>query len=225
MWQNHIVLSALPSLLLPLYLSPSFPLPFPSPFLSSLSPPLPSLPFPSPPLSFPSLPLPLSVSLPLPSLFPLFSLRLDYKSLKRHGASYRALPKTYIQPKCSGRSQLCSDVLNDTWVSFPMWSEDSTFEGTRKTQLEDYIFRCEDERFELDVVLETNLSTIRYLEALQKKMSRYKGVRGRVLLINIYWKLKPANGDGYLSMYLDCSHHRHSTVQDFHRNALDNCLQ
>ena len=32
--------------------------------------------------------------------------------------------------------------------------------------------RCEDERFELDVVLETNLSTIRYLEAIQKKMSK-----------------------------------------------------
>lgn len=96
----------------------------------------------------------------------------DYKSLKRHGASYRALPKTYVQPKCSGRTQLCNEVLNDTWVSFPMWSEDSTFEGTRKTQFEEYIFRCEDERFELDVVLETNLSTIRYLEALQKKMSK-----------------------------------------------------
>ena len=32
--------------------------------------------------------------------------------------------------------------------------------------------RCEDERFELDVVLETNLSTIKVLEAIQKKMSR-----------------------------------------------------
>ena len=33
--------------------------------------------------------------------------------------------------------------------------------------------RCEDERFELDVVLENNLSTIRYFEALQKKMAKY----------------------------------------------------
>ena len=32
--------------------------------------------------------------------------------------------------------------------------------------------RCEDERFELDVVLEMNLSTIRYLEALQKEMAK-----------------------------------------------------
>lgn len=33
-------------------------------------------------------------------------------------------------------------------------------------------YRCEDERFELDVVLETNLSTIKVLEAVQKKMSK-----------------------------------------------------
>ena len=65
----------------------------------------------------------------------------DYKSLRRQGASYRALPKTYVQPECSGRNWLCREVLNDTWVSFPMWSEDSTFEGTRKTQYEDYVSR------------------------------------------------------------------------------------
>ena len=33
--------------------------------------------------------------------------------------------------------------------------------------------RCEDERFELDIVLDTNLSTIRIFEALQKKINRY----------------------------------------------------
>ncbi|XP_019864517.1 PREDICTED: paired amphipathic helix protein Sin3a [Amphimedon queenslandica] len=101
-----------------------------------------------------------------------FAAEIDFNSLKRHGASYRALPKSYVQLKCSGRTRLCHEVLNDTWVSFPMWSEDTTFHGTRKTQYEEYIFRCEDERFELDVVLETNLSTIKVLEAIQKKMSR-----------------------------------------------------
>ena len=35
--------------------------------------------------------------------------------------------------------------------------------------------RCEDERFELDIVLDTNLSTIRIFEALQKKFSRSVG--------------------------------------------------
>ncbi|XP_046857434.1 paired amphipathic helix protein Sin3b-like isoform X2 [Xenia sp. Carnegie-2017] len=97
-------------------------------------------------------------------------LEIDYASCKRCGTSYRALPKTYTQPKCTGRTALCREVLNDTWVSFPSWSEDTTFLGTKKTQYEEYIFRCEDERFELDGIIEVNLSTIRVLEAVQKKL-------------------------------------------------------
>ncbi|XP_015788602.1 paired amphipathic helix protein Sin3b isoform X2 [Tetranychus urticae] len=99
-------------------------------------------------------------------------MEIDYATCKRYGASYRALPKNYIQPECSGRTPLCKEVLNDTWVSFPSWSEDSTFVTSKKTQYEEFIYRCEDERFELDVVIETNLSTIRVLEAVQKRLSR-----------------------------------------------------
>ncbi|KAL5019521.1 hypothetical protein ScPMuIL_002413 [Solemya velum] len=100
------------------------------------------------------------------------AMEIDYATCKRYGASYRALPKSFPQPKCSGRAALCREVLNDTWVSFPSWSEDSTFVTSRKTQFEEHIYRCEDERFELDVVLETNLAAIRILEAVQKKMTR-----------------------------------------------------
>ena len=32
--------------------------------------------------------------------------------------------------------------------------------------------RCEDERFELDAVLETNLSTVRVFESIQRKMEQ-----------------------------------------------------
>ncbi|XP_012670299.1 paired amphipathic helix protein Sin3a [Clupea harengus] len=100
------------------------------------------------------------------------AMEIDYASCKRLGSSYRALPKSYQQPKCTGRTPLCKEVLNDTWVSFPSWSEDSTFVSSKKTQYEEHIYRCEDERFELDVVLETNLATIRVLESVQKKLSR-----------------------------------------------------
>lgn len=97
---------------------------------------------------------------------------IDLSSCKRLGASYCALPKTTEAKKCSGRTALCREVLNDTWVSFPTWAEDSTFVTSRKTQYEEIIYRCEDERFELDVVIETNSATIRVLEGVQKKMSR-----------------------------------------------------
>ncbi|KAI9583287.1 uncharacterized protein LOC119636720 isoform X2 [Glossina fuscipes] len=98
---------------------------------------------------------------------------IDLASCKRLGASYCALPQSTIPKKCSGRTALCREVLNDKWVSFPTWaSEDSTFVTSRKTQFEETIYRTEDERFELDVVIETNSATIRVLEGVQKKMSR-----------------------------------------------------
>ncbi|XP_017476361.1 PREDICTED: uncharacterized protein LOC108366452 isoform X1 [Rhagoletis zephyria] len=102
---------------------------------------------------------------------------IDLSSCKRLGASYCALPQSIIPKKCSGRTALCREVLNDKWVSFPTWaSEDSTFVTSRKTQFEETIYRnihrTEDERFELDVVIETNSATIRVLEGVQKKMSR-----------------------------------------------------
>ncbi|XP_072236154.1 paired amphipathic helix protein Sin3a-like isoform X2 [Leuresthes tenuis] len=100
------------------------------------------------------------------------AMEIDYASCKRLGSSYRALPKSYQQPKCTGRTPLCREVLNDTWVSFPSWSEDSTFVSSKKNQYEEHIYRCEDERFELDVVLETNLATIRVLETVQRRLSR-----------------------------------------------------
>lgn len=100
------------------------------------------------------------------------AMEIDYSTCKRLGASYCALPKSCALPKTSGRTALCREVLNDTWVSFPTWAEDSTFVTSRKTIYEEYIYRCEDERFELDVVIETNGATIRVLEAVQKKISR-----------------------------------------------------
>lgn len=100
------------------------------------------------------------------------AMEIDYTTLKRLGSSYRALPISYEQPKCTGRESLCKEVLNDTWVSFPSWSEDSQSVTSKKTQFEEHVYRCEDERFELDVVLETNLATILVLEAVNKDLFR-----------------------------------------------------
>lgn len=100
------------------------------------------------------------------------ALEIDLTTAKRLGASYCVIPPSQEGLTCSGRTQLCKEVLNDQWVSFPTWSEDSTFVSSRKTQYEEYMYRCEDERFELDVVIETNASTIRVLEGVNKKLSR-----------------------------------------------------
>ncbi|CAG0887572.1 unnamed protein product [Cyprideis torosa] len=97
---------------------------------------------------------------------------IDYTTCRRLGASYCALPKAHQQLKSSGLDQLGKEVLNNEWVSFPSWSEDTTFACSRKSAYEEYIFRSEDERFELDVVLETNYAAIVALEEVQQRISR-----------------------------------------------------
>lgn len=75
-------------------------------------------------------------------------LEIDYLSCKQYGASYRDI-SAYPQPISSGQTELCKQVLNATYVSFPSWSEDSTFISSKKNQYEELIFRIEDERFEV----------------------------------------------------------------------------
>ncbi|KAH9508494.1 Paired amphipathic helix protein Sin3b [Bulinus truncatus] len=40
----------------------------------------------------------------------------DFNTCKRYGASYRGIPSKFVPPKCSGRSALCREVLNDMGV-------------------------------------------------------------------------------------------------------------
>lgn len=74
------------------------------------------------------------------------TLERDVTTAKRLGASYCAIALSQEGLACSGRTQLCREVLNDQWVSIPHWSEDSSFITSRKTQYEENMYRCEDER-------------------------------------------------------------------------------
>ena len=57
-------------------------------------------------------------------------------------------------------------MLNDNWVSVPTGSEESSgaFKHMRKNEYEEKLFQCEDERFEIDMVIDSNNATIRVLE-------------------------------------------------------------
>lgn len=95
---------------------------------------------------------------------------LNLSSLKRVGC-YRIYPKGYRLCKASGRTLLCDEVLNDEMLSCPSFeSEDSGFMASKKNQYEDALFKCEDERYEMDLLLEYNLATIAVLEPLAKKL-------------------------------------------------------
>lgn len=100
-----------------------------------------------------------------------FAMDIDFASCKKYTESYRGLPSSYVAPRCGGRSELCNEVLNDTLVSFPSWSEDSS-SVIKKTMAEEQIFRCEEDRYQLDIVLENVNSTILALEGIADKLSR-----------------------------------------------------
>lgn len=71
----------------------------------------------------------------------------------KYGPSYRVLPRNFPQPICSERSDLCNEVLNDELVSVSAGSEESR-DAHRKSQYDEIVFQCEDDRTELDIVVE-----------------------------------------------------------------------
>lgn len=102
----------------------------------------------------------------------------DLSQCRRATPSYRGLPASYPIPPCSSRSKLERSVCNDEWVSVPTGSEDFSFKSMRKNQYEEALFKCEDERFEIDMVIEANTSTISLLEPLAREIDVLKEKEG-----------------------------------------------
>jgi len=96
---------------------------------------------------------------------------IDFSRCRRCSPSYRALPRDYPDPPCSDRSAAEAKVLNDVWVSLPVGSEESyTFRHMRRNQYEEMLFRVEDERFEIDMVIDSNAATLRRLEPIAEEI-------------------------------------------------------
>lgn len=98
------------------------------------------------------------------------NLAFDYASCKVVGQSYRTLPRDQGQATCSGRTELCRQVLNDVYVSCPSWSEDSS-SVIKKLGAEEQIFRCEEDRFQVDIVITNFEAVIHELTFINKKLS------------------------------------------------------
>ncbi|XP_047053944.1 paired amphipathic helix protein Sin3-like 4 [Lolium rigidum] len=95
---------------------------------------------------------------------------LDLSNCQRCTPSYRLLPKNYPMPPAGNRTDLGASVLNDHWVSVTSGSEDYSFKHMRKNQYEESLFRCEDDRFELDMLLESVNAATKRVEELIEKM-------------------------------------------------------
>src|SRR5437762_2524645 len=102
---------------------------------------------------------------------PVAKPRVDLNHCKKFGPSYRQLPKSEAKLQCSGRDDMCSEVLNDDWVSHPTWASEEGFTAHRKNQHEEALHKCEEERYEYDLNIEANLRTIQLLEPIAQRIS------------------------------------------------------
>ncbi|KAG1464978.1 hypothetical protein G6F56_004973 [Rhizopus delemar] len=87
--------------------------------------------------------------------------------------SYRVVPKEWQNQPCSGRDQLCWEVLNDEYVSYPIWaSEEDGFVASKKSQYEEAMHRCEEERYDHNMIIDANLNVIALLEPINQRIEQ-----------------------------------------------------
>ncbi|KAI1003503.1 Paired amphipathic helix protein [Podosphaera aphanis] len=93
--------------------------------------------------------------------------RVSLSNCRALGPSYRLLPRREKIKPCSGRDEMCNQVLNDDWASHPTWaSEDSGFVAHRKNIFEESLHRIEEERHDYDFNIEANAKVIQLLEPI-----------------------------------------------------------
>ncbi|XP_057774746.1 paired amphipathic helix protein Sin3-like 3 isoform X2 [Salvia miltiorrhiza] len=98
---------------------------------------------------------------------------LDLSNCESCTPSYKLLPENFPIPSASCRTEIGAKVLNDRWVSVTSGSEDYSFKHMRKNQYEESLSRCEDDRFELDMLLESVNSTANRVEELLDSMNAH----------------------------------------------------
>ena len=97
--------------------------------------------------------------------------KVNLSHCRAFGPSYRLLPKRERLKPCSGRDELCREVLNDDWASHPTWaSEDSGFVAHRKNAFEEALHRIEEERHDYDFNIEACTRTIQLLEPIVQQI-------------------------------------------------------
>ena len=102
---------------------------------------------------------------------------IDFSQSRKCTPSYRALPKDYPKPMCSERADWENEVLNDEWITFPFGHEDNyTFRHMMKNQHEEELFKCEEDRFEIDMIIDSNYCTIRILEPIAEEIANMRSL-------------------------------------------------
>lgn len=122
-----------------------------------------------------------------PNSFASFAQNLPSAATERFNPSYYRFPRT-IQPPapCSGRDELCHEVLNDEWFALPDLSgEGEAFHPWRRNQDEETLFRTEEERHEYDFYLSLIRRAISSMEEISHYLSTLTPAQKR------YYRLPP----------------------------------
>ncbi|KAI8840628.1 hypothetical protein BJ741DRAFT_561197 [Chytriomyces cf. hyalinus JEL632] len=98
---------------------------------------------------------------------------VDWRTCRRVGYSYRRMPDNVPRSACSGRDDLCREVLNDDWVAQADYTSSETggFISHKKTIYEEALHKCEEERYEFDMNIEANQHTIALLEPIYRRIN------------------------------------------------------
>ncbi|PIC52431.1 hypothetical protein B9Z55_002539 [Caenorhabditis nigoni] len=103
------------------------------------------------------------------------------------GPSYR-LMKDSKEAACSGRVELepeIKETLNDKWTSYPSWSSEETGnQPIKKSNLEEFHFRTEDERYELDIIVDSNRTIMEELEKTLTDIEAMSDAERRAFQLN-----------------------------------------
>ena len=98
---------------------------------------------------------------------------LEYSQISSNNdQSYRHVLKSESQLPCSGRDEMCWEVLNDEWVSqHTRQSGNTGTKSRRRNKYEEILNRVEEERHEFDYYIEANLRTMQTLESITNRIA------------------------------------------------------
>lgn len=91
---------------------------------------------------------------------------LDLDQLERTGPSYVVLPEQWRKALCSGRTALHRSVLNDKYMIVE--GQEGYFKESTKNSAEEVLFRCEEDQYEFDRILEVHKTSLKKMQELQK---------------------------------------------------------
>ena len=86
-------------------------------------------------------------------------------------ASYYELPKEYPYRVSSARSEFEASILNDRLITIPTGSEDDK-NPMKKNHYEENLFKFEDQRYEVDMLLEIFRFAVNALKNLREKVQK-----------------------------------------------------